>query len=307
MEALYTLAAKRIRLALIDFIKDEPSIDLKAACESLNGSMRFGSGYSYPNISKWLPSRRSSVEDGNATVVSITGRAQLIKLFTFLKNCFDEAGFDLLNINNIPVTDWNGDPDNIPFVDETQTRLLAKRRSRPAAAPALSNKDERLVTFENSTPFTKKIALRYVLNGEVAKATIYIDMEGLVYFFRDGVEAKLTGRYTQNIAGVSIISLDTDIQAWHIIYRQGTGSRVYQGALSFYDHKLQRFSGGQCVLWDALTTPDADSSLQELIDLILLPEQERKVKYGKFFISRGDVNELTDISFDTMNIVLGEK
>lgn len=301
METLYRQAATKIRLALIDYIKDDPSIDLKDICESLNKSMRFGPGYSYPNISKWLPSKRISVLEDNKTVIPVTGRIQLIKLYTLLKNCLDEAGFDLLNMNNIPVADWNGGPDNIPFLDESQTRLMARRRS--GGRPAAAKKDDILTAFENNTPFSSKFAFRYVLNGEVAHATIYIDADGLVHFFRNGVDTKLTGTYTQNIAGVSIIALDTDIQAWQIIFRQTTGRSVFHGSVCFYDNKMQRFVGGQCVLWDALQGAD-DSSLQEFINLILTPEQEQQVKYGKFFISRGDINGQTDLSFDSLNIAL---
>ncbi len=303
METLYRQAATKIRLAFIDFIKDEPSIDLKEICELLNKSMRFGPGYSYPNISKWLPSKRSSVLEDNKTVIPVTGRIQLIKLYTLLKNCLDEAGFDLLNINNIPVADWNGDPDNVPFLDESQTKLMARRRS--GGRPAAAKKDDILTTFENSTPFSTKFAFRYVLNGELANATIYIDADGLVHFFRDGVDTKLAGTYTQNIAGVSIIALDEDIQVWQIIFRQTPGRNVFHGSVCFYDSKLQRFAGGQCVLWDALQASD-DSNLQEFVNLILTPEQEQQVKYGKFFISRGDINEPAELSFSGLNIVLGE-
>jgi hypothetical protein len=303
MEALYSLAAKNIRLAFIDFIKNETAIDLKTVCESLNSSMRFGSGYSYPNVSKWLPSRRTSVADGNATVISITGRPQLIKLFTFLKNCLDEAGFDLLNINNIPVTDWNGEPDNIPFLDETQTRLLARRRSE-TATPAARNKDERLVAFENSTQFSKKFDFRYVVNGDVASATIYVEANGIVHFFPQG-GTYLSGSYLQNSAGVSILQLNTDLQAWQILFRHTAGNQAVQGAYVFYDNALQRIRSGQCVIWDSILHRVGDSDINELVELILVPELERNVKYGKYYISRGAADEPMDLSFDSLNIVLG--
>lgn len=303
----YTRAGNNIRDAFVAFAKNH-GFDLQAVCNRVNNEGKYGRGFSFSNVSKWLPAKLQTVAKAgsNKSVVPITGQLLLNKLFSYLNICLREGGYMLVSASDKEISRLSS-PIDIPFINagtNTLYTLPIKKKGGPG---------EDIATAEKDLPFTEKFFLYFALPAlditdppKIKKAKLYFQSRNKAHLFYDESDIHLKGDFSTT-GNFIVVRVDDKVNYWQIILDRNRENYISLGTYSANDeYSKMPISGSVAAVSYLDYKPEKQKNIEDTLKPIL-EGLKNDMKYNNYIISREhgeDGKKETVASFSSFQIVI---